>query len=110
MFKIRVFGIDTCELKNRNPLLRQKAIAAKNRVLDLIRNGNNHLQLEEKVFLVYLKCRNYDKYGRLLCDVFCESNEGLKNLAEQLIFEKLAYRYDGGRKWNELQQLTYLCH
>jgi len=103
-FKIRLSNIDTCEIKSKQVEIKNKALEAKKRLLDLIRKGDNGIELNDKVFLVYLKCGKFDKYGRLLCDVL--SMEKDINFGEILLNEHLAYQYDGGKKLSEQEQLN----
>lgn len=122
-FSCRVYGIDTAEIKSK--LEETKAIAnkAKNRMLELC--GVKNIQLDKiysrketqamlnsKVYVVYVKCKEWDKYGRLLIDVFNNVYNDVYtnhvNLADILIREKLAYAYFGGTKQTEEQQVVTL--
>jgi micrococcal nuclease len=103
-FRVRLANIDTCEMKSSNVQLKEKARRAKEVLTNLVRNGDHsEANLNERVFLVYLKCYKFDKYGRLLCDVYCENRE--INFSEFLLNEGLAYVYDGGKKRTEEEQL-----
>ena len=56
---------------------------------------------------VELKNIAYDKYGRILCDVYHCDNEGIaQNLSKWMIDQCLAVKYYGGTKqkvnWTEL--------
>lgn len=56
-------------------------------------------------FLVYVKCYDFDKYGRLLIDLYLNKDE--KSLSDILLEEKLAYVYNGRQtKLTEEQQLN----
>ena len=82
--------------------------------IELIKKLSNSLSLsdEEKtllnnnVFLIYVKCYNFDKYGRLLCDI--SKNYKSKCFSDILFEEKLAYKYTGKTKLTELEQLNEL--
>ncbi len=82
---IRVRGIDTPEMKDKNPKIKRKAEKAKNLAIATIENaGTIHL------YNVSTK----DKYGRLLATVFCDN----RDLGKTLLEAKLAKPYDGGKK------------
>lgn len=80
---VRVKGIDTPEIKSKNKCEKEKAKQAKAFTKSFLESGT-----------VNLKSCDRDKYFRLLCDV--EVNK--KDLAQSLIKEKLAVKYDGGKK------------
>ena len=112
-FTIRLNGIDTCELKSHNEENKNLGTKAKIRLIDLICNKNNILEknelktlLNNNVFLIYVKCYNFDKYGRLLCDI--SKNYKSKCFSDILLEEKLAYKYTGKTKLTELEQLNEL--
>lgn len=114
-FKVRLNGIDTCELSSKNETLHNLGNNAKNKVLKLLgidvpidfKLSRNDVikKLDEKCILVRVKCGEFDKYGRLLCDVFINNI----SLAEILINEKLAIRYDGGTKLNDDKMASMLA-
>lgn len=95
----RINGIDTPELRTKN--IKEKQYA------QLIRNA-----LREKILnkMIYIKCYKFDKYGRLLIDIFIDEdynyeninkdncNENLLNIANWLINNNYAKKYFGGKK------------
>ena len=95
----RINGIDTPELRTKN--IKEKQYA------QLIRNA-----LREKILnkMVYIKCYKFDKYGRLLIDIFIDEDynyeninkdncsEKLLNIANWLINNNYAKKYNGGKK------------
>lgn len=82
---IRIRGIDTPEMKGTEGKIHQKAQKAKNLVAEELKNARTiHL------YNVNLK----DKYGRVLATVFCDR----RDLAKILLEQKLAKKYDGGKK------------
>jgi endonuclease YncB( thermonuclease family) len=90
----RIVGVDTPELRTKNEM--------GYKVRDVIRE-----KLMDK--LVRVKCGEFDKYGRLLLDVYMPDEhrtEGkeTETLSEWLIENKYAYSYDGGTKqsWDEI--------
>ena len=80
---IRVKDIDTPELKTKDKCEKKQAIKAKGFTADFLKQGQVDL----------LKCKR-DKYFRLLCDVYVDG----ENLATELLKNKLAYSYNGGKK------------
>ena len=88
-FKCRLSGIDTPELRvSRNDphreLHRQAGLKVAKYVSDLINDK-----------LVRLEIHSYDKYGRLLCDVYTYNGVSINQL---LVDKKFALPYDGGTK------------
>lgn len=116
-FNVRLSGIDTCEIHSCNEN-KDKAIQARNRLFELITNKKfeyfdfkTKKELKEffnqNVFLVWIECEDFDKYGRLLAQLFKEKDENL-SFSQILLSEKLAYEYDGGKKLSEEKQLHIL--
>lgn len=56
--KIRMYGYNSCELSSHDPIEKQKALDAKNRITELILNK-----------IVFLYCKHYDKYGRIVGEI-----------------------------------------
>lgn len=87
----RVQGVDTPELRTKNEA--EKAMGYK--VRDVLRS-----LLQDQI--VRIKCFEFDKYGRLLIDVYLlddmPNSTNVSFLSEWLIQEKYAYSYDGGTK------------
>ena len=92
-WNIRMNGYDSPEirpllkLKNRDEI-KKKAIEAKDYLKSLIMNENQ---------LVYLKCSKFDKYGRVLGDIFINKYD-TKSVNEIMIDNDYAYEYHGGTK------------
>lgn len=111
-FNIRLEGIDTFEMKSKDDKQKKLALEAKRRLCCLISNDLDSIDinitrkelrklLNEKCYIIKLKCGEFDKYGRLLAYLFdnkcdCQNDEESYNYC--LIKEKLAYAYDGGTK------------
>lgn len=121
-FDIRLKGIDTCEIKSHNIENKNKGLKARKRICEMVEEmwGNYsespytfetkkdiHEYLKETVCIVFVKCCEFDKYGRLLADVYINyNNVNPKSISEILLDEKLAYQYDGGKKLTEDEQLA----
>ena len=82
-FSVRLNGIDTPELKTKNENEKKHAIIARD-------------ALHERIFGKYVELKNvsYEKYGRLLADVYLDD----ENLNDWLIMNNFATKYDGGTK------------
>lgn len=94
-FTCRLNGIDTPELKplktkiNRDFEIEQ-AKHCRNKLLEMCCGKNNDK-------LVFIECGNFDKYGRLLVDIY-ETKECVYSFNNILIKEGYARSYDGGKK------------
>lgn len=104
-FNIRLNGIDTSEMKSKDPLLRERAVKARNFLLQKVlktptqfedRTALQHY-LDKECIQLYLHCFEFDKYGRLLADVYSQPSDSV-SLSRELINASLADEYDGGKK------------
>ena len=82
-FNVRVLGIDTPELKTKNVKEKELGIIARDALRALLMNK-----------VVKLKNVSYDKYGRILCNVFLDD----VNVSEWLVSNNHAVLYNGGKK------------
>ena len=82
-FNVRVLGIDTPELKTKNVGEKELGILAKNALSDKILNK-----------VVKLENVSYEKYGRILCNLFLDN----VNVSEWLVSNNHAVVYNGGTK------------
>ena len=82
-FSTRLNGIDTPEIRGKTVSEKAKAIEARD-------------FLKGKIFdkMVKLKNIEYDKYGRLLADIFHEE----RNISQMMIDNGYAVAYGGGKK------------
>lgn len=117
-FQCRLSGIDTCEMKSADPKNKETAICARNRLLQL---SGCHLEatktvtrkqiqaaLCEQIVVVWISCHEFDKYGRLLVDLYSSDRLDAVLFAKVLIEEKLAYVYTGESKLSEKEQSQLL--
>lgn len=88
-FSVRLAGIDTPEMKSRNPTEKSLATAAQNALSNLVLHQ-----------LVSLRNVKFEKYGRLLADVYVTDNGTGKELhVNQYMLDRgYAVYYDGGAK------------
>lgn len=114
-YNVRLSGIDTCEIHSKNEKCKNLAIMARDTLLNFVtcsdfKNSSRsdiHKILEEQVIVVFVECLEFDKYGRLLANVFYKDADGV-NLSEYLLKCNLAYKYKGLTKLNEDEQLKLL--
>jgi endonuclease YncB( thermonuclease family) len=102
----RLNGIDTNELKNKNEQLKKQAYLARHQVLVYMCPEYNLLPecerkdiqqfLKQNQIVVWLKCYEHDKYGRVMADVFSSPNS--ESLTDLLLNQGLGYEYHGGTK------------
>lgn len=116
---VRLQGIDCCEIKSKQKENKERAVRARNRVLQYVgalldqpsaldsalSRGQIITLLETRVCLVWLECGDMDKYGRVLANVYASpAADQTASFSERLIAEHFAYRYDGGTKMTEEEQ------
>lgn len=89
----RVQGVDTPEIRTKNA--KEKEFGYQ--VRDILRD-----RMLDKI--VKIRTYDFDKYGRLLIDVFMPDEEDEVMLSQWLIQNKYAHAYDGGTKetWEHL--------
>jgi endonuclease YncB( thermonuclease family) len=86
-FTIRMSGYDTPEVRTNDDIEKIYGIAAKIIVSKMILNK-----------LVYLKCGKWDKYGRLLADIYMKTPKDIICLNDWIINNNLGIKYDGKTK------------
>lgn len=79
----RLDGIDTPELRTTNDKEKEMGVMVRNELRKKILNK-----------VVKLKCKEFDKYGRLLVDIYYNDI----NINEWLIDNKYAVKYTGGKR------------
>lgn len=113
-FNVRLNGIDTSELHSHKEELKHFAENAKNELVKLIIKTDNITKhevqkiLDNKLIVVWVECLEFDKYGRLLANVYCfneHTNDYDISLSQYLLDNKFAYMYNGGTKLSESEQL-----
>lgn len=82
--KVRLHGIDTAEMKSKDPALKQKAVEARDWLRSQCLNND-----------VYLESFGLDKYGRWLGRIHTKAGVCCN---EELVKLGLALEYDGGTK------------
>jgi len=112
---VRLNNIDTCETKSKCEENKNLGIEAKKRLYNLITNKtidtNDKKQIKQELnsncYLIYLKCYDFDKYGRVLGDIYHNETDDT-SFSSILIKEKLAYVYGGKTKLTEKEQIELL--
>lgn len=118
-FSVRMNGIDTCEMKSKNEKNKELAKSARSCLLSLItgkdisetstwndRRKINNI-LNKGMYFVWVECLDFDKYGRLLANIYSYENS-IECFSQVLIKEKLAYEYKGHTKMTEEEQVECL--
>lgn len=108
-FPVRMNGIDTPEMTSKDPILKHRALSARNRLFSLVTDRPQSTlawtkkdfdkYFEDNYTTVILECKGLDKYGRVLADV------GSPTFSSILVKEGHAYVYTGQTKMTEDQQL-----
>lgn len=106
-FNTRINGIDTCEIHSSDLIIKDYGLKAKKRICDIISksklNTYNKKEiidyLKANVVLVWLECFEFDKYGRLLAEVYTKDKSII--ISKCLLDEKLAYVYKGDTKMTD---------
>ena len=81
----RVVGVDSPEMTSKDPIVKAWAVKARNRMLSLIAPGVFEVDgsyakkdierlLAENVSMLYIHAYEYEKYGRLLVDLFLDDS------------------------------------
>ena len=93
-WNVRLDGYDTPEMRPRkNKPNREQEIAAAKEAKIFLKS----LVMKSSEQLVYIKCKEFDKYGRLLGDLFvCEDDKCSVN--QLMIDNGHGYVYNGGTK------------
>ena len=88
--RIRFYGINTPESRTRDLEEKKRVIAAKARVVDLLRTNEGRF---------VLKSHGVGKYGRVLGELFVDvGEEDLLNVKDVLIREGHGTEYFGGKR------------
>lgn len=85
LFKVRILGLDTPEIRTRNTEEKKIGLEVKDFVKNLILNE-----------IIILECGSFDKYGRLLANIKILNQD--KYLKDILIESGMGIAYDGGKK------------
>lgn len=93
-WNVRLDGYDTPEMRpsRSKPNREQEIMAAKEAKKFLI-----SLVMAEPNQIVYIKCKNFDKYGRLLASIYIEPNDTV-SVNDMMIQNGHGYVYNGGTK------------
>ncbi len=115
-FSIRLMGIDTCEMKAKNPKVKEISLKARDYLFELVtsqkpdpswKKKDYEAFFDREVHIIYLHCLEFDKWGRVLANVY-NNDSCTKSMSEFLLEARLAYKYHGDTKLTEEQQLALL--
>jgi endonuclease YncB( thermonuclease family) len=84
--KCRLSGVDSAEIRTKNLEEKTAGVNAKHWLSEKILNKK-----------LWIKCGNWDKYGRLLGEIFTNKDDTV-SINQELIDKKYAYQYDGKKK------------
>jgi endonuclease YncB( thermonuclease family) len=112
---VRLNNIDTCETRSKCEENKKIGLDAKKRIYNLITGKTIDIidkkfiknELNNNFYQVYIKCYDFDKYGRVLADIYI-SPDNDESFSSILIKEKLAYIYTGKTKLTEKEQIDLL--
>jgi hypothetical protein len=99
-FGLRIYGIDTAEIKSRNPILKNYAIKSRNFLQTLLK--------PEHIYIA--RIIDNDKYGgRLIADVFYKNDKGeYCSVSDIMLTNNFALPYNGKTKENEQNWLKFI--
>jgi endonuclease YncB( thermonuclease family) len=105
-FSVRINGIDTCELRSKNELIKTTAYKARKALIDVLAGVSvtDDDYFETHNVLVQLNCKQLDKYGRLLAEIHTLDNI---DVADYLLEHNYAYIYSGKTKLTEEEQIQF---
>jgi hypothetical protein len=126
-FTIRLYGIDTCEIKSNNEHIRKKGLDAKNYVISLLCLSNNIQPLDitfvtkkdvkeffnNNFIKAHISCKNFDKFGRILSEIYLyyDNNDNFEkkenSISFMLLNNNLAYPYFGETKLSDEEIKEY---
>lgn len=98
---IRLAGINTPEIRSKNPKLKEIAERSRNFLEGWFKKAD--------YIILCSKSKQEDKYGRLLGEIIIGVENNEFNINELLIKEKLAIEYNGSKKLTEEEMLKALC-
>ena len=107
-FTCRLNGLDTAEMTSKDDTKKQKAIQARNFLINKVTGQTVKSDVTKKEIkkllslsnkLCYVHFHGQDKYGRWLVELY-ENKDDKVTINQQLINSGLAVEYDGGHKNN----------
>lgn len=90
---VRLNGIDSPEIKSKNSDEKKCAIKARDYLTQLLLNKE-----------IELKDVSYDKYGRILAEVYLDE----QHINKKILDDKMAVKYDGGTKVKNFNWIEYM--
>ena len=115
-FSARLSGIDTCEMKSRDMEAKSLALQARDLLFQLVTgqpiqpsSTKKDIEdfLDDNPSIVFVECLEFDKYGRLLVNVYHDETAKL-SFSDIIKGQNLGYTYSGARKLTEAEQINKL--
>ena len=116
-FHTRMYGIDTCEMTSKDVAVKERAVKARDRLIQLctqrqdipVFKSDKEIvnYLSQDTYVVWVRCMDFDKYARPLVHLK-RAPEDNKTFSDVLVEENLAYRYYGATKLTEQEQAVAL--
>lgn len=102
----RLLGIDTAEISSKNAVEKGRAVAARDYALSWALKDPAAFATKKQIkealaktpAIVFVKCLEQDKFGRILVEVFRTRDDAEPSLNQQLIDAGHAIQYGGERK------------
>jgi endonuclease YncB( thermonuclease family) len=107
-YNLRLNGINAPELRSSDPVVRLAAVRSRNRLLEILTAGDVRVadgatgtQIDAalndagKVYTVWVKCLENEKYGRTLAEVYAQQGRDV-SANTMMLQEGHAVRYLGG--------------
>ena len=100
-FGLRIYGIDTAEVKSHNIILKNYAIKSRNFLQTLLK--------PEHIYIA--RIIDNDKYGgRLIADIFYKNKDGAYcSVSDTMLTNKFALPYNGKSKANEQEWMSFVA-
>lgn len=95
-YQVRLEGIDTPEIREKQPLAKE----ARDELVSILtgsRQETPKAYLQDNPCIVWIKCGDFDKYGRLLGTIYV-NKEDIMSVQDMLITRGFAVKYNGGTK------------
>jgi micrococcal nuclease len=89
VFSCRLLGIDTPEIRSKNKTEKKVGYDVCMYVSKLLLQSDRDIEIH---------CHDFDKYGRVLCDITLIIGGKRCDLASHLIEMGMGYKYDGGTR------------
>lgn len=102
----RLVGIDTAEIASKDPVVKARAVAARDFAMSWVLQTPERYTTKRRIkdaladtpAIVFVRCREADRYGRVLVEVYRTHDDAGPSLNHQLVDAGHAVAYGGGKK------------